>query len=87
MNGRRHSAYDVRWADSRGPACRLDLLIASGAHPKAVCDWLGHSTITITMDRYGHLYPGELGSLADKLDAVYRAASPAPVVPNVVEIK
>jgi integrase len=39
------------------------LLISSGAHPKEVCDYLGHSTINITMDRYGHLYPNALAAL------------------------
>lgn len=67
---------NLRFHDLRHTAASL--LIASGAHPKAVCDWLGHSTITITMDRYGHLYPGALDDLAAKLDAVYRTATPTP---------
>jgi integrase len=76
----------LRYHDLRHTAASL--LIASGAHPKAVCDWLGHSTITITMDRYGHLYPGALTDLADKLDAVYRtASSPAPSAAEVVALR
>jgi integrase len=27
------------------------------AHPKAIQERLGHSTITMTLDRYGHLPP------------------------------
>jgi integrase len=37
------------------------LLIASGENPKAVQEFMGHSTITETFDRYGHLFPGARG--------------------------
>jgi integrase len=50
------------------------LLIAQGAHPKAIQAHLGHSTIQVTMDRYGHLFPDEMDRLADGLDATHRAA-------------
>jgi hypothetical protein len=30
---------------------------------------LGHSSIQVTMDRYGHLFPDALEQLADRLDA------------------
>jgi Phage integrase family len=33
------------------------LLIAQGAHPLAVMQRLGHSSITVTMNTYGHLFP------------------------------
>ena len=33
------------------------LLIAGGIHPKAMQGRLGHSTITVTLDTYGHLFP------------------------------
>ncbi len=36
-------------------AC-ASLLIAHGAHPKATRVHLGHSLISVTMDRYGHLF-------------------------------
>jgi integrase len=45
------------------------LLIAQGAHPKAIQAHLGHSSIQVTMDRYGHLFPDALEHLADRLDA------------------
>jgi integrase len=50
------------------------LLIAQGAHPKAIAELLGHSTITVTLDRYGHLFEGIAEQLAVGLDATYRAA-------------
>ncbi len=33
------------------------LAIAEGAHPKAIQTRMGHSTINVTLDRYGHLFP------------------------------
>jgi integrase len=30
---------------------------AQGAHPKAIQRRMGHSTINMTLDRYGHLFP------------------------------
>src|SRR3954454_10843399 len=33
------------------------LAIAEGAHPKAIQTRMGHSSINITLDRYGHLFP------------------------------
>lgn len=34
-------------------------LAMSGAHPKAVHAVMRHSSITLTMDTYGHLFPGQ----------------------------
>jgi len=64
------------------------LLIAENAHPKAVQAHLGHSSISVTMDRYGHLFPSDAEALADRLDATRtrtltdtrRTVSPAEVV-------
>ena len=39
-------------------ACGAWLALA-GAHPKAVQSIMRHSTITLTMDTYGHLFPGQ----------------------------
>jgi integrase len=33
------------------------LAIAEGAHPKAIQVRMGHSSINVTLDRYGHLFP------------------------------
>ncbi len=54
------------------------LLIAQGAHPKAIQVHLGHSSIQVTMDRYGHLFPDALEQLADRLDAARAAARTDP---------
>lgn len=43
-------------------------LIAMKAHPKHISAWLGHSSIKITMDLYGHLFPDAFDGLAEGLD-------------------
>jgi integrase len=45
------------------------LLIAAGVSSKAVSTYMGHASITITLDRYGHLMPGNEAEAADLLDA------------------
>jgi integrase len=52
------------------------LLIAEGAHPKAIMEWLGHSSIQVTLGTYGHLFPNLEASLVDALDDVYQGAVP-----------
>ncbi len=47
------------------------LLISQGAHPEAIKRHLGHSSIVVTMDVYGHLFPSEAESLAEALDSLY----------------
>jgi integrase len=34
-------------------------MIAAGVNAKALCSIMGHSSITETFDRYGHLFPGD----------------------------
>jgi integrase len=51
------------------------LCIALGAHPKAIQERLGHSSITVTLDRYGHLFPKLDETLTSRLDDLYRSAS------------
>lgn len=45
------------------------LLIAQGANPKSVMERLGHSTIQMTLNVYGHLFPHLEAALTDALDA------------------
>jgi integrase len=49
-------------------------LIAEGGHPLAVTKRLGHSSIQVTHDRYGHLFKHLEEGLTDALDAAGRAA-------------
>lgn len=50
------------------------LLIEQGAHPKEIQARLGHSSITTTLDRYGHLMPSLGRQLAVNLDEVRKRA-------------
>ena len=63
--------------------------IAAGVNAKALSSYMGHANIGITLDRYGHLMPGnedEAGALLDaylagereRADEAARAASPEP---------
>jgi integrase len=45
------------------------LMIAAGVNPKALSTYLGHASIAITLDRYGHLMPGNEEEAAGLLDA------------------
>ena len=46
------------------------LWIAAGAHPKEVAVRAGHSSVSFTLDRYGHVFPGSEDALNDSLDAL-----------------
>jgi len=50
------------------------MAIAQGAHPKTLQQRMGHSSVTVTLDRYGHLYDGLDAQVADSLDQVLRAS-------------
>ncbi len=54
------------------------LWIAAGANPKEVAARAGHSSVSFTLDRYGHLYPEAGSALRDRLDVLYGAAQPTP---------
>jgi integrase len=43
-------------------------MIAAGINAKALSTYMGHSSITITLDRYGHLLPGNEQQAATLLD-------------------
>lgn len=54
------------------------LLIDLGAHPKVIQEWLGHKSITVTIDVYGHLFPSLNDAMAERLDEVFRQAGTEP---------
>jgi integrase len=51
----RRAGVSCRFHDLRHTS--VALAIAEGAHPKAIQARMGHSSITVTLDRYGHLFP------------------------------
>jgi integrase len=54
------------------------MLIAQGEHPKVIAERLGHSSITVTLDVYGHLMPGMDERVADRLEILMRGELAAP---------
>jgi integrase len=64
--------HRLRFHDLRHTCASL--LIAQGASVKAVQAQLGHASATVTLDRYGHLFPDELQRLADRLEDAYAEA-------------
>jgi integrase len=54
------------------------MLIAQGEHPKVIQLRLGHSSIQVTLDTYGHLFEGLDEAAADRLDATFQSASGPP---------
>jgi integrase len=66
------------------------LAVEQGAHPMAIKERLGHSSITVTLDRYGGLFPRLDEQLAERLDATLRAslaASLRPETPKVTRLR
>jgi integrase len=61
---------DVRFHDLRH--FFASLLISQGFSPKYVCDQLGHSSIQMTFDTYGHLFPTAREEASAKLEEVIR---------------
>jgi len=84
-HGKRH--YEgVRFHDLRHTCAAL--LIAAGRHLEEIKTHLGHSSIRVTSDRYGHLFPEARAAIADALDDVFEtsraqlAACPRPESKN-----
>lgn len=63
--------HSLRFHDLRHTCASL--LIAAGAHPKAIQEHLGHRDIQTTFNVYGHLLPSAQEALAAALDATYVA--------------
>ena len=62
---------DVGLARITPHECRhtfASLMIAAGVNAKALSTFMGHSTIGVTLDLYGHLMPGSEAEAADLLD-------------------
>ena len=62
------------------------MLIQAGERLPYVKDQLGHSSITITVDTYGHLIPGTNKAAVDRLDDTTRRNPGATVVAGTLRI-
>ena len=58
------------------------LMIQAGYPPKMLQEIMGHSSITTTLDPYGHLYPGDMDRYADRLGDAAELADPAKIRPD-----
>ncbi len=73
---------EIRFHDLRHT--HASLLIAAGVHPKAIQARLGHTSITTTLNRYGHLMPDAFAGVGERLDALLvngRAQSGGKAIP------
>ena len=50
-------------------------MIAAGVNAKALSVYMGHASVTITFDLYGHLMPGNEQEAARLLDAYLRRST------------
>jgi integrase len=55
----------------------VSLMVAAGANPKEVSTWAGHSSVSFTLDRYGHLYDEHGDDVADRLDQLLTQRRPS----------
>ncbi len=66
----------------------VSLLINQGAHPKYIQEQAGHSSIQVTMDTYGHLFPSQNREWVNKLDeAGIVPASYPPLLAGVMAVE
>jgi integrase len=72
------AGFEARFHDLRHTA--VALLIQEGAHPKLIQARMGHSSITMTMDTYGHLFPTADAELAASLEKFSPAENSEKVV-------
>jgi integrase len=52
------------------------LMVAAGAHPKYLQAQMGHSSIRVTLDLYGHLFPDANRGVLDALDEFTAPSTP-----------
>ncbi|HLZ62342.1 MAG TPA: site-specific integrase [Ktedonosporobacter sp.] len=65
---------DMRFHDLRHSA--ISIWLAMGINPKVVQELAGHSDIRITMNVYGHVFPGMHGRAMDDFDQWFKSTDP-----------
>jgi integrase len=68
----RSGLTSLRFHDLRHTAAAL--LIDAGAHAIDIKDWMGHSSITVSIDRFGHPFPDRNTALAASLELAHAQA-------------
>jgi integrase len=59
---------EIRFHDLRHTAATL--MLQQGVHPKVVQERLGHSSISITLDTYSHVFPNLQEDAAGRLESL-----------------
>jgi integrase len=75
LKARADALEPVKPHDLRHTAASM--MIAAGINAKALSVYMGHSSISITFDLYGHLMPGYMDEAAGMLDAYLARADTA----------
>ena len=71
---RRTKLTGIRFHDLRHTYAAL--MVAAGAHPKYLQAQMGHSSIRVTLDLYGHLFPDANRGVLESLDALTAPSRP-----------
>ena len=61
---------EMRFHDLRHTAATI--MHRQGVHPKIAQEWLGHSTISLTLDTYSHVSPAMQADVAEELDELLK---------------
>lgn len=69
---RRAGVPALRFHVLRHPA--VTIAIGLGFTAEQLTEWIGHSSIRTTYDRYGHMLPKSREDIADRMGAVFEAA-------------
>jgi integrase len=69
------SRHDLRQFRLWLPVRQAAFWIAVGANPKEVAARAGHTSVSFTLDRYGHLFPESDAALRDRLDELFLPAT------------
>jgi integrase len=73
---RRAGLSPLRFHDLRHTYAAL--MVAAGAHPKLLQAQLGHTSINVTLNTYGHLFPDAFAEVGPALDRLVETARRAP---------
>jgi hypothetical protein len=53
----------------------VSIAISAGFTGEQLTEWIGHSSIRVTLDRYGHMLPSAREAIADRMGAVFEATA------------
>ena len=47
-------------------------MIAAGTNIKSITEIMGHASVTVSIDRYGHMMPGGRDEVVERMDTYFR---------------